>query len=268
MNQETETQNNTSSPLLERLFSVGAHFGYTRSRRHPSVSGYIFGTKNKVELFDLEKVSKLLEDAKSYVEGLGKEKKTILFVGGKNEARLIAKDAAEDIEMPFVAGRWIGGTLTNFSEIQKRLKRLEELREKKSKGELETRYTKKERLMLDREVEGLEANFGGIAFLKALPSALVVVDPRHEHIAVAEARMMKIPIVALLNSDCDADAITYPIVGNDSAIKSIGFFVNELKEAYKKGLTMYSVSSEDVEGAKISSAGLSDQSRTDLGKSE
>lgn len=235
MVEATEAQNGAKTSLLERLFSIGAHFGYSRSRRHPSTTPYIFGTKNKVELFDLEKVGMLLDEAKTYVEGLGKERKTVLFVGGKNEAHAVVERAAEDAGMPYVKGRWIGGTLTNFPEIQKRVKRLEDLREKKEKGELETRYTKRERVLLDREMEGLEERFGGIVSMKELPSALIVVDPRHEKIAIDEARVMGIPTVALLNSDCDADAISYPIVANDSAVESIRFFIGELKEAYKKG---------------------------------
>ena len=250
MNDVPKAESREQSPLLERLFSVGAHFGYSRSRRHPSVTPFIFGAKNNVEIFDLEKVATLLEQARLYIESLGKERKTILFVGGKNEARQIVKKTAESIDMPYVAGRWIGGSLTNFSEISKRIKRLEELREKREKGEFAGRYTKRERLMFDREIANLERHFDGIVSLKALPSALMVVDPRREHIAVSEANQMGIPVVALLNSDCNVEHITYPIAANDGAVKSISFFMEEIVQAYKKGLLSAEKDKKEVESSK------------------
>lgn len=224
------------SKRMDQLFKVGAHFAYSRTRRHPSASPYIFGVKNKTDIFDLEQVEELLDKALSFVKALGEARATVLFVGGKHEARDIVSQAAESLGMPFVTGRWIGGTLTNFSEIKKRMNRLTDHLEKRAKGEFEAKYTKRERLLIDREIVELQENFGGIVSLKERPKALFVVDPRHDRIAVAEAKTMDIPVIALANSDCDLRGITFPIVGNDAARASIAYFVGEVVAAYREGL--------------------------------
>lgn len=221
--------------LIEKMFKVGAHYGYSRSRRHPSMSPLIFGTKNRVEIFDLEQVTEFLDKAKEYVYRLGQEKKTILFVSGKHEVREVLKNAALSIDMPYVAGRWIGGTLTNFQQIKKRTDRLQELREEREKGTLE-KYTKREQLDFDREIVDLEAYFIGIVSMKELPIALFLIDTGHEKLAVAEARKIGIPVVALLNSDCDLAHATYPIMANDASLSSVSFFINEIVDSYKDGL--------------------------------
>jgi small subunit ribosomal protein S2 len=225
---------NVNNERVDEMFKVGAHFGYSKTRRHASVASYIFGVKNKVEIVDLERTEALLEKALEFVTQLAKEGKHILFVGGKTEARSSLRIAAESISMPFVDGRFIGGTLTNFSEIKKRLTKLEDLTNQKEKGEL-AKYTKRERLMIDRDIANLERFFGGISSIKDLPKALFVVDSKKEHIAVTEAQKMKIPVIALCGTDCDISNINYPIVANDSSVSSITFFVNEISKAYKKG---------------------------------
>ncbi len=222
---------------IEQMFAVGAHFGFSKTRRHSSVAPYIFGVKNKVEIIDLEKTDDLLEKALNFIAGLAKEGKQVLFIGGKNEARLALKIAAESAGQPFVDGRWIGGTLTNFPEIKKRLMKLEDLTKQKEKGEL-SKYTKKERLMIDREIAKLERFFSGIASVKDLPKAIVVVDPKKEIIAVTEAQAMKIPVIALCGTDCEINGINYPIVANDASVASITFFVNEIAKAYHKAKTL------------------------------
>lgn len=219
---------------IDEMFKVGAHFGYSKTRRHPTVAPYIFGVKNRVEIIDLEKTDELLEKALAFIAGLAKEGKQVLFVGGKNEARKALRAAAESIGMPFVDGRWIGGTLTNFSEIKKRLLKLEDLTKQKEKGEL-SKYTKKERLMIDHEIANLDRFFSGILPMKDLPKAVVVMDSKKEIIAVTEAQKMNIPVVALGNTDCPVAGINYPIVGNDASVQSITFFVNEIAKAYQKG---------------------------------
>ncbi len=221
-----------SAGTIEEMFRVGAHYGYSKSKRHPSVQPFIFGAKNRAEIFDLEKTAQSLEEAKAYVAALAKDGKQILFVGGKSEARQAIKEAAESIGMPYVASRWIGGTLTNFPEIRKRTDRLEDLISKKEKGEL-GKYTKKERLLFDREIEKLEKTFRGIVSLKGMPAALFVIDSGKEHIAVTEAHSVHVPVISLSNSDCDLKAVEYPIPGNDSAAASIRFFVGEIIAAYK-----------------------------------
>jgi len=228
--EEIKKVNNTR---IDEMFKAGAHFGYSKTRRHPSVSQYIFGVKNKVEIINLERTDELLEKALTFIATLAKEGKQVLFVGGKNEARGALKIAAESVGMPFVDGRWIGGTLTNFPEIKKRLAKLEDLTKQKERGEL-SKYTKKERLMIDREIANLERFFSGISSLKDLPKAMVVIDSKKEEIAVTEAQKMNIPVIALSGTDCDISCINYPIVANDSAISSITFFANEMAKAYNK----------------------------------
>lgn len=223
------------SDLISRMFEVGAHFGYSRSRRHPSMTPYIFGVKNRVEIFDLEKTSGVLAAAKAYMETLGREGKTILLVGGKHEVAPYVKEVGEELGMPYVASRWLGGTLSNFSEIKKRLERLEMLRGQRDTGELEQKYTKKERLMVDREIERLETAFGGIAHMRSLPQVLVVVDAKQELIAVKEARGLKIPVVGILSSDSDLRSVSIPVVGNDATQTSTSFFLRELAASYKRG---------------------------------
>ena len=222
------------SELIGAMFTAGAHFGYQKSRRNASVTPYIFGVKNKVEIIDLEQTLKMLDQAKSFVEGIAKLGKQILFVGGKNEARELVKLSAMSVDMPYVAGRWIGGTLTNAPEIKKRIAKFEDLQKQKEKGEL-AKYTKKERLLIDREIANLDIMFSGIVSMRELPKALFVIDPRKEFIAVAEAKKMGVPVIAVLNTDCDIKDIDYPIIANDASVSSIALFTAEIAKAYKAG---------------------------------
>ena len=224
----------TTNTTIQKLFEAGAHFGYSRARRHPTIVPFIFGQKNRNDIFDLELTAEKLEEAKAAIAAIASKGKKILFVAGKNEARITMRNAAEKADVPFVCSRWIGGTLTNFKEISKRLKRLEMLRSDKEKGNLE-KYTKKERLLMDREIDDLEATFGGIADVKELPGALFIIDPRAEEIAVREAHAVGVPIIALANTDCDLSMIAHPIPANDATNKSITFVVNEIVEAVTAG---------------------------------
>jgi small subunit ribosomal protein S2 len=219
------------------LFEVGAHYGYGRSRRHPSVGDFIFGSKNKTDIFDLEKTSVSLESALEYIKKLGESKGTLLFVGGKNEAREIVKNAAEKINMPYVAGRWIGGSLTNFPIIRKRVDTMLSLKDQMEKGEL-AKYTKKERLMISRDIERLDNFFHGLVTLTSLPKALFIVDPRKEDTALKEAKKLNIPVVALCGSDNNIKTVDHAILGNDSARKSIEYFVNQVATAYEAGVKL------------------------------
>ena len=219
---------------LDELFKAGAHFGFGKSRRHPSSAPYIFGSKNKVDIFDLEKTQESLERACNFISELAAAKAIILFVGGKNEAQEIIKGEAEKIAQPYLAGRWIGGTLTNFPEIRKRIGMMIDLLSQKEKGEL-IKYTKKERLLIDRKIEKLQKMFWGIKDMIALPKALFIVDPRFEETALREAQNLNIPVVALCGSDNNIEGINYPISANDSNIASIRFFVEKIAESYNKG---------------------------------
>ncbi len=224
----------TDNTSIKKLFEAGAHYGYSRTRRNPTIAAFIVGQKNRNDIFDLEITSEKLDEAKKAVEDTIAKGKCVLFVAGKNEARIIMRRAAEKADQPFVCSRWIGGTLTNFKEIGKRIKRLDTLRTDKEKGNLD-KYTKKERLLIDREIEDLEATFGGIADMKELPGALFVVDPRYQEIAVNEARVVGIPVIALANSDCNVTDVKYPIPGNDATAKSITYFVDEIVAAVDAG---------------------------------
>ena len=218
---------------LDELFKVGAHFGFGKSRRHPSTASFIFGSKNKVDIFDLEKTNEALEKALAYVVSLAENNFKILFVGGKNEAQKITKEVADKIGQPYVASRWIGGTLTNFSEIRKRVDTMLDLLAQKEKGEL-AKYTKKERLLIDRKIEKLQKMFWGIKDMTALPKALFIIDPRYEETALREAKNLNIPVIALCGSDNDIKDVNYPILANDSNIASIRYFTEKIGEVYKK----------------------------------
>ena len=222
----------TTTKTIDTMFSAGAHFGLGRSRRHPTIATYIFGTKNSTDIFDLEKTTPLLQKATDFVATLAKEGKTILFVGGKKEASSAIKIIAQSLDMPYVDSRWIGGTLTNFGQIRKRIERYEKLTSDREKGEL-LKYTKRERMLLDKEIASLEKMFLGIVSLKKQPDALFIIDPRHEKIALKEAKDMNVPVIALASSDCDISEVQYPIVGNDAAKTSIQFFAEEISRAYQ-----------------------------------
>jgi small subunit ribosomal protein S2 len=225
----------TSASDIKSLYDAGAHFGYPRTRRHPTATSFLYTTKDRTDIFDLEETQKRLDAAKAFVSTLAAQGKSVLFVGGKNEAMAIVKSAAEKIGQPYVAGRWIGGTLTNFKNIRKRIERLEKLTTDRDSGELEKKYTKKEQLLLSREVEGLEFRFGGITKMSDLPGALFIIDSRHENTAVMEANQMKIPVIALSSSDCDFSKVQFPIPANDTAVKSVSLIADEVSDAYHEG---------------------------------
>ena len=218
---------------IDQMFSVGAHFGYARSRRHPTVAPYIFGVKNRVEIIDLEKTDELLTKTLEFIRKIASENGQILFVSSKPEAREAIRRTAGALGMPFVAGRWIGGTFTNFGQIRKRIERFETLTSQKEKGEL-GKYTKKERLLIDREIAKLDRFFSGLITMKAMPKAMLVVDSDKEEIAVAEARASRIPVIALSGSDCNLSVVDHAIVANDSAMASISYFLERVVEAYKE----------------------------------
>ncbi len=224
------TQNNKT----EEMFRSGVHYGYNKSRRHPSTTPYIFTTKNGVDIINIEKTAELLENALEQVSQYGATGKTILFVGTKAEAKQQIIETALSLNMPYVGERWVGGSLTNYSEIKKRISKLLDLREEKEKGGFD-KYTKKERLLINREMDDMTKNFQGFTSMSKTPDAMFVIDPKKEHIAVNEAKQMNIPIIALLNSDCNTKTVEFPIVGNDSSVSSISFFLSQIKDAYNNG---------------------------------
>lgn len=219
---------------VQQLFEAGAHLGYSKSRRHPSTADFIFTTKNRGDIIDLEKTVAQLEAAKEAMKGLATGGKQVLFVGTKPEARRIMRDAAEKLGMPYVDQRWVGGTLTNSKEIKKRVDRLMDLEYKREHNELVFK-TKKEKLMLEREIEKLHKNFGGLTSLKGMPALVFMIDSGAESIARDEAVTLSIPVMSVSSTDCNIDDIDFPIVANDTAVASITYLVKELSAAYESG---------------------------------
>jgi small subunit ribosomal protein S2 len=221
---------------IEEMFKAGAHYGYSKSRRHPSTSGYIFATKNGVDIINIEKAYDLFEAALAEVTRLAATGKTILFVGTKAEAQQQTIETALSLNMPYVSMRWVGGSLTNYPEIKRRITKLLDLRKQKEEGGLD-KYTKKERLLIDREMDDMTNNFQGLTGMTRIPDAVFVVDPKKEHIAVTEAKKMNLPVISLLNTDCNLKQVEFPIVANDASVSSITYFLTAVKEAYNQGLT-------------------------------
>lgn len=224
----------TNQALIEGLYSHGAHFGFIKSRRHPSVKPFIYGIKNKIEIFDLEKTSQEFERALEFVEEIASKNGKILFISGKNEAKEAVLNTAESINMPYVAGRFIGGTITNFPQIRKRVEKLESLVAQREKGEL-AKYTKKERLLIDREIEKLKEFFSGLSVMKSIPQAIFVVDSKKESIAVKESKKTGLPIIAICGSDNNLNEVEFPIPANDASKTSIEFILKSVAEAFKAG---------------------------------
>lgn len=221
--------------LVDRLFKAGSHFGFKKSRRHPSMKPYLFGNKAGNDVFDLERSAALISEAKTVLEKFASEGKTVVFVGTKEEASKLVKEVAERLEAPFVTNRWVGGMITNWGEVRKRIGRLFELIAQGESGELERKYTKKERVIIARELDKLVHNFGGIRTLERNPDMLVVVDPRHEKLAVAEAKEKNIPIIGIMSSDNNIKDVDHPIVLNDTLRSSISLALEELAAAYEAG---------------------------------
>lgn len=233
----TETQ--SPSSLIERLFKAGAHFGFSKSRRHPSTKPYMYGNKLGTDIFDLEKTAASIEAAKAALSSAAAEGKVVVIVSTKEETSALAKEAAVEAELPYVTNRWIGGMFTNYTEIKKRIDRLHRLTTEGESGELERKYTKKERVVINREIEKLNHNFGGIKKIERIPQLMIVVDPRHDHIALAEARELGIPTFGIMSSDNNAKLVDYPVLVNDALQSSVKLVLAELVAAYVSGRATY-----------------------------
>lgn len=220
---------------LQRLFDTGAHFAQVKARRHPSMKPFLVGTKGRQEIIDLAQTAAQLEAAKGAMATLAKEGKTVLFVGGKVEVSALVKKAAQDISAPYVATRWLGGTISNWSEIKKRIDRLADLEDTSATGTMAKQHTKLELVKMGREKKRLEERLDGITTLTKRPDALLVVDTRHEKYAVKEAQEAGIPIIALMSSDCNLKGIAYPIVANDASRETVKLVLSDLVESFKKG---------------------------------
>jgi small subunit ribosomal protein S2 len=218
--------------LVQDMYDAGAHVGYSKTRRHPSTAPFIFQSRQKKDVINLEETATQLNTALKFVAQLKADGHQILFVGTKPEAKRIVREQAELIDMPFVTERWLGGTLTNAKELRSRVERLIDLQTKNENDEL-VYQTKKEKLMLEREIERLERKFGGLRNMKKNPAALFVIDPKKEHIAVSEARQMNIPVIAVANTDCDVSILSHPIVANDTNLSAITFMTQKVADTLK-----------------------------------
>jgi small subunit ribosomal protein S2 len=231
---EANPQDGDNSIDLRELLEAGCHFGHQSRRWNPKMDQYIYTTRDGVHIFDLAITAEKLTEAMSVVEQWGAEGKVMVMVGTKRQAEAIVREEAVRVGAPYVTTRWLGGTLSNWEEMQKRIGRLNELKEKKEAGELK-KYTKKEQVLFDREIARLERFFGGIAHLKVKPDALFIVDTHREDSAVAEAVLLDIPIVGLVDTNADPDDVTYVIPVNDDAVRSIKLMVTKIADAYLKG---------------------------------
>ncbi|MHB1683426.1 MAG: 30S ribosomal protein S2 [Bacilli bacterium] len=219
---------------MKQLLEAGVHFGHQTRRWNPKMDRYIFTERNGIYIIDLQKTVKKVEEAYNFVRQIASEGKTVLFVGTKKQAQDSVRDEARRSGGYFVNQRWLGGTLTNFSTIQKRIERLRALETMEMDGTFEV-LPKKEVILLRKEQERLEKFLGGIKDMKKLPGALFIIDPRKERIAVAEARKLGIPIVAIVDTNCDPDEIDYIIPGNDDAIRAVKLLCNKMADAVVEG---------------------------------
>lgn len=220
--------------LLELLKS-GAHFGHTTSRWNPKMKQFIFTVRNNIHILDLEKTKKALLKAAKFASDVSSKGGTILFVGTKRQSKDVVKKWATACNSPYVNVRWLGGSFTNFKTIQRTIRKMEKLESMKLSGELENNYTKKERLMIEREIEKLKKLFEGIAGMKKLPDAIFVTDVKHDAIAVTEAQKSKVKIIGLVDTNCSPEKIDHAIPCNDDATKAIEIMCSVMAEAINEG---------------------------------
>ena len=219
---------------MKQLLEAGVHFGHQTRRWNPKMAPYIFTERNGIYIIDLQKTVKKLEDAYMFVRQIAENGDEILFVGTKKQAMDSVKEEAERCGMPFVNARWLGGMLTNFSTIKLRIKRLAQLKAMEENGTFEL-LPKKEVAKLKLQIEKLEKFLGGITEMKRMPAAMFIVDPRKERIAVSEAKKLGIPIVAIVDTNCDPDEIDYVIPGNDDAIRAVKLIAGAMADAVLEG---------------------------------
>lgn len=221
-------------PSLKDLLEAGAHFGHSTKRRNPKMDEFIYTIKNGVQIFDLVKTREQLEKACRFLEKTAAEGGAIMFLGTKGQAAELVKTEAERTGVYYVANRWVGGLFTNWTEIKKRIEKLSSMREKMEAGDYK-KYTKKEQVLLRREIERLSRMYGGLVGLKELPQVLVIVDPNSEITAYKEAVATNVKMVAMLDSNADPEGIAYPVPANDDASKAVKLVVEAFFKAVEEG---------------------------------
>ena len=222
---------------MKELLEAGVHFGHQTKRWNPKMKEYIFGERNGIYIIDLQKTLKMFKDASKYVTDLCASGKTVLFVGTKRQAQDAVAEEATRAGMPYINSRWLGGLLTNWVTVQKSVKRLQELDDMATDGRYEL-LTKKEVIKLERERKHLQANLAGIKTMKRLPDALFIVDSNNEAIAVKEARKLGIPVVAVVDTNCDPTVVDYVIPGNDDALRAIRLFTSKIADSAAEGVNL------------------------------
>ena len=220
---------------LKDLLEAGCHFGHQSRRWHPKMAEYLFGVKDSVHIFDLAKTKTKLEEAVEFARKVASEGGIIIFVGCKRQAAAVIKEEAKNAGMPYVNSRWLGGTMTNWDQIKRRLDKMKTDKEKLASGEYAEKYTKKENLLIGREVIKLEKFLGGLATLKGIPDALVVVDIKAEEVAVKEAIKLGIPVIAIVDSNSNPETVSYPVPANDDSVGSIKYLISIIASAIKDG---------------------------------
>ncbi len=228
---------------MKQLLEAGVHFGHQTRRWNPKMAPYIFTDRNGIYIIDLQKTVRKMEEAYNFVRDLAAEGKDILFVGTKKQAQESIREEAERCGMFYVNQRWLGGMLTNFKTIRQRVERLNELDQMEADGSFDL-LPKKEVIKLRLEKEKLEKNLGGIREMKNLPGAIFVVDPRKERIAISEARKLSIPVIAIVDTNCDPDEVDYVIPGNDDAIRAVKLFASKIADAVLEGRQGEQISEE------------------------
>lgn len=219
---------------IDEMAKAGLHFGRKVSKSHPKMKPFIFGIRNTIHIINLEKTKEKLIEALNFIQNLISENKTILFVGTKIQFNELLKNFAKELNFPYVIERWLGGIFTNFETIKKRCQYMQELEKKLTNQELMGKYTKKEKLKMEKELKKLKEKFEGIKDLEKLPDAIFVLDLKKEAIAVKEAKMKKIKIIGISNTDADPTLADYPIPANNNSISSVSYILNKIKEAILK----------------------------------
>ena len=231
---------------MKQLLEAGVHFGHQTRRWNPKMKEYIFTERNGIYIIDLQKTVKKIDEAYYFIRDLAMEGGTVLFVGTKKQAQESIEQEAKRCEMFYVNQRWLGGMLTNFKTIQSRINKLRKIEKMEADGDFDL-LPKKEFIQLKAEQEKLEKNLGGIKEMKKLPSAMFVVDPRKEHIAILEAKALGIPVVAIVDTNCDPDEADYPIPGNDDAIRAVKLIASKIADAVLEGRQGEQMSDEAIE---------------------
>lgn len=221
-------------PSIEEMLKAGMHFGHRTSKWHPKMEPFIFGSRKSIHIIDLRKTQKMLAVALEYLKKQTSDGKSILFVGTKMQVKSLLKKTAQEVDMPYVSSKWLGGFLTNFAVIRNLVRKYKDLVEKRNSGKLD-KYTKKERLDFDREITKLETNVGGLVSLTKTPDIIFIWDIKKEKTAFTEARKKKIPIVAVCDTNVNPDGVKYIIPANDDATKGIKLVLNIVKEAIIEG---------------------------------